>query len=253
MRRGLVLSLFPGIDLLGRAFEAEGWCVVWGPDLIYARDIRGWHAPRGRFDAIIAGPPCQSFSPLANLVRARGREPKYGDMHPEFGRVVAEAAPTWWLCENSDRAYPPEVPGYVTESFFLSPRHLGDPQSRRRRFTVGGVRQPNIERRLPRVALEPAEFYYTVTKDTRQIPVARGGSGKRKSTRMGHDRVGPVVTPQEMAARQGFPELDLTECGWTVNGMRAAIGNGVPRVMGEALARAIGEWQEELAGEERAR
>ncbi len=31
----LVLSVFPGIDLLGRGFEAEGFCVVRGPDLLW--------------------------------------------------------------------------------------------------------------------------------------------------------------------------------------------------------------------------
>lgn len=38
----LVLSLFPGIDLLGRGFEAEGFYVVRGPDLIYGGDIRAF-------------------------------------------------------------------------------------------------------------------------------------------------------------------------------------------------------------------
>ena len=36
MKFELVLSLFPGIDLLGRGFEAEGFCVVRGPDLLHA-------------------------------------------------------------------------------------------------------------------------------------------------------------------------------------------------------------------------
>lgn len=30
--KGLILSIFPGIDILGRAFEEEGYCVVRGPD-----------------------------------------------------------------------------------------------------------------------------------------------------------------------------------------------------------------------------
>ena len=34
----LVLSLFPGIGLLDMAFEAEGFCVVRGPDLLWG----GW-------------------------------------------------------------------------------------------------------------------------------------------------------------------------------------------------------------------
>lgn len=36
----LVLSLFPGADLLGMAFEQEGFCVVQGPDVIFGRDVR---------------------------------------------------------------------------------------------------------------------------------------------------------------------------------------------------------------------
>jgi antitoxin component of MazEF toxin-antitoxin module len=35
----LVLSLFSGIDLLGRRFEAEGFCVVRGLDIIWGGDI----------------------------------------------------------------------------------------------------------------------------------------------------------------------------------------------------------------------
>lgn len=31
----LVLSLFPGFDLLGRAFEEEGFTIVRGPDKIW--------------------------------------------------------------------------------------------------------------------------------------------------------------------------------------------------------------------------
>ena len=137
MTRGLVLSLFPGIDLLGRAFEAQGWCVVWGPDVIYGRDIRGWHVPAGRFDGVIGGPPCQSFSRLANIVRANGFEPRFGDLHPEFCRIIAEAAPRWWLCENVPAAPDPVVAGYHREQFFCSPRWLGDTQSRKRKFTFG--------------------------------------------------------------------------------------------------------------------
>lgn len=40
---GLVLSLFPGIGLLDRAFEDEGACIVRGPDLLWggvARAVR---------------------------------------------------------------------------------------------------------------------------------------------------------------------------------------------------------------------
>lgn len=66
----LVLSIFPGIDLLGRAFELEGgFCLVRGPDPLWGGDIRSFHPPAGKFDGVIGGPPCQEFSPLSRLVR----------------------------------------------------------------------------------------------------------------------------------------------------------------------------------------
>ncbi len=53
----LVLSLFPGIGLLDKAFESVGFAVVRGPDLLWGGDIRRFHVPAGRFDGIIGGPP----------------------------------------------------------------------------------------------------------------------------------------------------------------------------------------------------
>jgi DNA (cytosine-5)-methyltransferase 1 len=254
--RGLVLSLFPGLDLLGRAFEATGWCVVQGPDLVFGRDIRGWTCPPGRFDGVIGGPPCQAFSSLANLVRARGYEPKYGNMMPEFERVTAEAAPAWWLCENVEAAPVPAVLGYLSEAFVLSPRWLGDPQSRRRRFTVGGRTLPSVLRRIPVATLEPVEFERAVIRDARDGPAT--GVGRRKmQERRRRDLSADLrrKTIAEMCAIQGWPELaeidainsKTKRATWTAEGARQAIGNGVPRIMGEAIARAIAEWQDEMS------
>src|ERR1700728_3530742 len=92
----LVLSIFPGIDLLGRAFEEEDFCLVRGPDLIFGGDIRRFRVPRGRFDGIIGGSPCQDFSVL------RRCEPTgYGlQMLREFQSVVLAAQPDWFVIEN---------------------------------------------------------------------------------------------------------------------------------------------------------
>lgn len=56
----LVLSLFPGIGLLDRAFAAAGFCVVQAQDKITGGDIRDFHGVPGLLDGIVAGPPCQS-------------------------------------------------------------------------------------------------------------------------------------------------------------------------------------------------
>lgn len=146
----LVLSLFPGVDLLGLAFQAE-WpdaCIVRGPDVIYGslHDVRRFHAPPGVFSGIFGGPPCQHFSPLSRLVRAQGKEPRFGNLIPEFERVVEEAQPDWWLMEQVPQAPEPHVPGYVARHLILNNRWFPDPrrsdgvgaeQRRRRRISFG--------------------------------------------------------------------------------------------------------------------
>ena len=104
----LVLSLFPGIGLLDMAFEEEGFCVVRGPDLLWGGDIKIFHPPAGKFDGVIGGPPCQPFSPLVHLVRANGREPKHGNLIPEFERVVYESECAWFLMEEVSQAPEPQ-------------------------------------------------------------------------------------------------------------------------------------------------
>lgn len=143
MASGVLLSLFPGIGLLDMAFEQEGFCVVRGPDVLWGGDIRRFHPPAGKFDGVIGGPPCQSFSSLAHLVRASGREPKFGNLIPEYERCVAEAQPAWFLMENVPQAPEPVVAGYGNKSFLLDNSALSDgggfglEQRRVRRFAFG--------------------------------------------------------------------------------------------------------------------
>lgn len=145
----LVLSIFPGIDLLGRGFEEEGFCIVRGPDPIWGGDIRTFNPPPWVFDGVIGGPPCQSFSALVHLVRANGFEPHFGNLIPEFERVVAEALPRWFLMENVPKAPIPTVQGYhPTHTLMLNNRWLGAEQMRLRRFCFG------VRLDLPDVALD---------------------------------------------------------------------------------------------------
>ena len=143
MTAQLVLSLFPGIGLLDKAFEIEGFTVVRGPDVIWGGDIRTFHPPSGKFDGVIGGPPCQSFSSLVHLVRANGHEPKFGNLIPEFERCVGESEANWFVMENVPQAPEPSIPGYGTRSFLLDNSSLagddgfGQEQRRVRRFTFG--------------------------------------------------------------------------------------------------------------------
>ena len=130
----LILSIFPGIDLLGQAFEEAGFCVVRGPDIITAGDIRAFHPPAGRFAGVIGGPPCQDFSRL-------NRHPSdYGtEMLDEYCRVVQGAQPDWFLFENVVTAPPFSIEGYVEQRFSLDLAWFSD-FSRRRDFVFGSTR-----------------------------------------------------------------------------------------------------------------
>jgi hypothetical protein len=53
----LVLSLFPGVGLLDRAFEDEGLCLVRGPDLLWGGDVRRFRPPAGCWWGVIGYVP----------------------------------------------------------------------------------------------------------------------------------------------------------------------------------------------------
>jgi hypothetical protein len=106
----LVLSLFPGADLLGMGFELEGFCVVRGPDVLLGGDVRGWHVPAGKFDGVIGGPPCKQFS-QAIASRGGAHAATQDNLIPEYERLVREAAPRlFWVMENVPEAPCPELP-----------------------------------------------------------------------------------------------------------------------------------------------
>ncbi len=187
----LVLSLFPGGGVLDYAFEPEGFAVVRGPDPLWGGDIRRFHPPPGRFDGIIGGDPCQSHSALANLVRAKGLEPRFPDPTPDYKRVVEEAQPQWFLRENVPQAPDIEPEHYSVRSFMLDNSTLdsgdgwGNEQMRKRKFWFGwrySAAPPEL-RKFMRFALhELPTVAQTVSGDSRAVPVALGGSGKLKVT-----------------------------------------------------------------------
>jgi len=214
----LVLSLFPGIGLLDMAFEEEGFCVVRGPDLLWGGDVKKFHPPAGRFDGIIGGPPCKGESQLAHLNGNPGNS-----LRGEFVRVVAEAAPAWWLME----AVKPheDLGGRVHK---LNNRWLGEKQNRTRYFHSNLDLRPFIEL----AALEHPEWKYAV--------LAGHGSGESTVCR----RMATYAWP-EMCELQGLPEgFDLP--GFTRQAKREAVGNGVPLPMGRAVAKAVRAYLETM-------
>lgn len=239
----LVLSLFPGIGLLDRAFEEEGFCIVRGPDVLWGGDQRRFVTPRDKFDGIIGGPPCQAFSRLAHMVKQNGYEPKFGNLIPEFERSVREGRPSWFLMEEVPDAPVPAVEGYDVEAVLLNNRWLGETSNRLRRLSFGSnyFGRHSFRQQIQVVALVSPDFEYAALGGSANIPTAIGGSGKVKAGR----RLSPlplnhktVKAFRELCRKQGLPdEFDLPP--FTVAAKCKAVGNGVPLPMGRAVAAAV--------------
>jgi len=233
----LVLSLFPGIGLLDRAFEDEGFTVVRGPDLLWGGDIKRFRPPAGVFDGIIGGPPCQAHSRLAPVILANGYE-LAEDLIPEFTRVVLEAAPQWYLMENVERAPVGAVEGYEVDAPLYDNRWIGGEQSRRHRFSFG-------TRDGRRLRLEQTAMYNPAwSPRVCARGYLAGGTQKKRHRRDGsrweiRNSPGRSKAAVEEAKRlQGIPP-DWHLPGFTVAATMAAIGNAVPYPMGRALARGV--------------
>lgn len=209
---GLVLSVFPGIDLLGRAFEEEGFTVVRGPDPLWGGDIHDFHPPAGVFAGVIGGPPCQPFSTARG-----GSATRQDDLIPEFTRVVLEAESTWWVMEEVPKAPLPRL-GPAMHSWLINNRQFGAEQNRVRRISS------NLRLCFPETALEHIDkspcAATSIWKDGRQYGA---------TTRRDYERVRRL---------QELPD-DFELPGFTTKSAVRAVVNGVPLSMGRAIARAV--------------
>lgn len=216
----LVLSLFPGIGLFDIAFEEEGFCVVRGPDLLWGGDIHSFHPPAGVFDGVIGGPPCQCFSPIGNVNRARwGDDSVMPDLVPEFRRVVLEGRPRWWLMENS-----PCCPGSGMKEHKLTmdTAWLGEEQNRRRCFWS------NLILHIDEPALVGVDAGTERTVSGQGSVDYQGSRSREKPRNLG-----------DMLELQGFPRDLLAHVPLTQAEAKKAVGNGVPLPMGRAIAKAV--------------
>jgi DNA (cytosine-5)-methyltransferase 1 len=214
----LVLSLFPGIDLLGAAFERVGFTVVRGPDILFGGDIRGWQCPAGKFDGVIGGPPCQVFS---EATRMNGTDAI--DMIPEFVRIVSDARPAWSVMENVTGAgcsY--AIPDYW-KRVTLNDWDCGGLTMRERSFWSWpfAIDTPPV-----RENREQAEWSLMASSWKVRTGIKNGGS-------LGMHRTMTIEKAQEL---QGFT---LPAGSVAKHSKRLAIhmlGNGVPLAMGTHVA-----------------
>jgi DNA (cytosine-5)-methyltransferase 1 len=209
----LLRSIFPGADLLGRGFEAEGFCVVRGPDIVWGGDVREFHPTPAKFTGVFGGSPCQAFS-KANRAPEKGLALGL-ELLGEYVRVVTEAAPDWFLLENVPGVPDVLITGYVIQRFNLNASECGCRQNRLRAFQFGsrdGV--PLVIRRAD-----------TPATRERTCMASEGNKTERR-------------TWADFCELQGLPRtFDLP--GLSVSAKYRAVGNGVPIPMGRVIAKAI--------------
>lgn len=224
MTRELVLSLFPGVDLLGRAFTETGqFSVVLGPDPIVGGDVRDFVGVPGRFDGLVGGPPCQGWS-AGNRHRTNPKHHSVRNsvaMLREFVRVTEQSKPDWFVCENVPAVPDIRVAGYTVQRIPISDQECGGKQIRMRHIQFGSRRghviRPERVNDRSRNANKPARGRRPIAVTTKQ------NSQHLRFT--------------DHCKKQGWPGLKLP--GWHKTAKFKAVGNGVPKSIGLAIAWAV--------------
>jgi len=200
----LILSIFPGIDLLGKGFEEQGFCIVRSPDLITGGDIRNFFPPSNCFKGVIGGSPCQDFSALNRNPRTYSYE-----MLEEYCRVVIQSQPDWFLFENVANAPSFNIGGYTQQRFELDLGWFSE-FSRLRHF-VFGSRNGQL--------LNPMKG---ILKDIQGTAVTGTDSRSFKAC----------------CEIQGLP-VDFDLPFFTLEGKKQAVANGVPLQLSRYVAQLI--------------
>lgn len=243
----LVLSLFPGADLFGDAFQREGYCVVRGPDIIYGHDIRDFtKIPRGKFDIIIGGWPCKPHSSASHGISPE--EP----LLPELERVIRQAQPLVFVSENVLEAPIPRIEGFATKDFVLNAHDYGANQNRIRRFTFGYQNHSEF-RRFP---FEPESPIPRDEREPDPFPTVLASEGKYPCNYAAGHKIGRMLTVREVCDLQGVPEYAdryfLAPRGkskrqvYRKEFQYELIGNGVEMRTGRVVARTVKRGLEHL-------
>ena len=236
--------------MLDMAFEEAGHCVVRAE----AQEMQipiCFHPPARRFNGVIGGPPCQRFSKLAHIVKAKGQE-LAPNLIPEYERVVSEAEPDWFLMENVPDAPDPIVARYFVAREMLQDSWVGGATSRLRKFCFGH-RDPAVTHTW-RKALQTQMHAVTVENPERTV-VAQSSKEGALAKSQGELKTGVSarlkreagVLPGQKPRRafehccelQGLPRDFLEDSPFTSAGKYLVVGNGVPLPMGRAVAAAI--------------
>lgn len=209
-----ILSLCTSAGLWDKAWQEAGHEVVAGCEIMphkramYEAFCGGKHLChdlgdlpsliRGqRFDGIIGGIPCQSRSKLRAI-----RDPKFGDLLPQFLEVLGACEWDWCVGENVS---PLDVPGFKTAR--MNAMNYGQPhQSRERWFTFSA----NLE--------APRQVFPGNVDDLMAYSVVAGR----------------IYGPKRGSRLQGWPEFMELAGKFSCVQMQEALADGVPRGLADA-------------------
>lgn len=231
IKNNLVLDTPAGIGGLGMGFENAGYCVVNGPDILWGKDMIGWHPIKGVFEGVIGGPPCNDHCRYRKINRVIGNK-EYGDLIPEWSRIVLEADPDWALMENVELAPGPVLPGYVIHEYRLNARWLGLPQNRDRRFFFASKHEVTLIFDVPvfeSIIWEPC------------CMASEGKSGRLTTDSEDKSHYHKRRDWEKFLELQGFPHDFLKDSPFTVAGKYMLVGNAVALPVAEAIAKSIRE------------
>lgn len=223
----LVISLFPGADLLSKPFEADDRCIVRGPDLLTGGNIVDFHLPANTFAGMIGGPPCLAYSRatfLANLPHDT-----HVDYIPDFVRLWFETGKPWVVMENVPEAEKCLAIPQEWNKVILRDWDCGGKTIRRRAFWTWPFAVPTLP---PRDGEDDA-FGLVVASGHRAS--AYGTMGMATGTFL------PGTSDiDEVGLVQGFPELGeyYMKLGLSKKFAWRLLGNGVPLAMGKHVAKA---------------
>lgn len=220
----LVLSIFPGIDLLGKAFEQEGYIVLRGPDILWGGDIRRFRPPLGIFQGIIGGPPCQ-----AHTVMRRMSKSKAENLVGEFLRVVEEAKPRWAVMENVRGVLREELMPNDWAILRLRDWDCGGYTHRTRYFWIW----PSTLILAP--PKRPGKPQYSVLAYSWKNHEFKNADVKAGKRFRGHSKLPLARAAELMGYSELLPVLKPLGDRYAI----MLLGNGVPKAMGEYIAKEI--------------
>lgn len=228
----LVLSIFPGRDIIGEAFKQEGFCVVTAGDKIIGNLIQNFHAIPNVFKGVIGCPPCKKHS-----TAVWGHEATEPDLTSEFERIVREAQPEWFIFENVPRTTKPRIENYMYKEIIVNALDYGAKQSRKRLIIFGSKKFRDFQLEKIPEGQRCKDYFPCVTATEHKY------YGHEADNRRSGRKLKRQLTLQEVISLMGLnPEEEqhiINSKFLTKEGKYQIYGNGLEFHQALAIAKAV--------------